>query len=268
MTPILPGSPVPRAKITVMSVQQMPPLTPFSELPPVLAAQLAPLFLLPPVLPPSDPVLVGTTLLATEVGVVVTWTFEEPPRPPPKLGMPPPPTPPRPPPSRFPRPPKEDLAPPVVEGSKPERTPLGIRPERPPEPLEGPLPPSPGIKPDRPSEPEDDSLPPRPGMRSERPPEPEDELLPPRPGIEGRPDGKLNCGWGRALTAPAITTIDAVEYFISTDRIGQRCKAKVELVDERKRWRSRSEGGCTAQRETNGRSDESLRSDAMTPYWR
>jgi hypothetical protein len=254
---MLPGSPVPRAKITVMSVQQVPPLTPFSELPPVFPAQLAPLFLLLPALLPAEPVLVGAAPLATGVGVAVTWTFEEPPRPPPKLGMLPPPSPPRPPPSRPPRPPEEDPAPPVEEGIKPDRPPLGIKPERPPEPeddppgisperpperppapLEDPLPPSPGIKPDSPPEsppePEDDPLPPRPGIRPERPPEPEDELLPPRPGIEGRPDGKLNCGWGRALAAPARATIDAVEYFMSRDRNGQRCKAKVKCVDEQK----------------------------------
>lgn len=71
MVPILPSSPVPRAKITVMSVQQVPPFTPFSELPLVLPAQLAPLFLLLPVLPPVDPVLVGTVPLATGVGVAV-----------------------------------------------------------------------------------------------------------------------------------------------------------------------------------------------------
>ena len=72
MMPIFPGSPVPRAKMTVMSVQHLPPLTPFSELPEPLA-QLAPLFAFPPVVPPvlfpAEPVLVGTTSVAVGVAV-------------------------------------------------------------------------------------------------------------------------------------------------------------------------------------------------------
>lgn len=50
--------------------------------------------------------------------------------------------------------------------------------------------------------------------------------------MDGRPDGKLNCGRGRALAALAKATIDAVEYFMSEDWFGQRCKAKVEFGDE------------------------------------
>ena len=72
MIPMFPGSPVPRAKMTVMSVQHLPPLTPFSELPEPLA-QLAPLFAFPPVVPPvlfpAEPVLVGTTSVAVGVAV-------------------------------------------------------------------------------------------------------------------------------------------------------------------------------------------------------
>lgn len=138
-------------------------MTPFSELPPVLPAQLAPLFaLLPalPALPPAEPVFVGTAPLAVAVGTAVAWTFEEPPRPPPKLGILKLPLP-KPPP-RLPKPPpREEPAPPVEEGRP------GIKPESPPDPKDEPPPPSPDPNEGRPD-----------GM-----------------GNEGTlSEGKLNCG--------------------------------------------------------------------------
>lgn len=171
--PTFPNSPVPRANITVMSVQQFLSRTPFSvpPRPPELPCGEQSLPIVPELLGAFSVDLVGAAVSSARVGVAVTWINVV------SLGLAGP----------FPAP----LLPPDNRSLKPDPKPplnrsaqLGLDP----------LPISGGPV-------ADGSL----ASMSLRTPEPEPGL-PVGREKDGKLKGRLNCGWGTAFAIPAMAS--------------------------------------------------------------